>query len=225
MARYKKGATARDFDLFGHQLPFFAIHPGLVKAKAVTDETLRSEYTRLRDIAQKRLKRMAGKPEAAETFAKHPGGFPKLKDLDGRAEIVSALIDVSNFVTARRGSLSGIHETNTRITKSLGQKGITVRKEDLHKFGSFMNTMKKLYNFEPGPYGSEQFAELWTRLNESGNVSQAQYEKALRETVEEYTGKQQPRLKAGSKQFVSAFFRDENLSPQTQKAAARRRRK
>ena len=56
MARYKKGASARDFDLFGHKLPFYAIQPSLVKAHAVSDETLKSEYTRLRDIAQKRLK-------------------------------------------------------------------------------------------------------------------------------------------------------------------------
>ena len=73
--------------------------------KSVAD--LRREYSALRDIAQKRLKRMAGKPEAKETYAQHPGGFPKIRELEDRGDLVKALIDVSSFLTARRGSLSG----------------------------------------------------------------------------------------------------------------------
>jgi len=223
MARYKKGASARDFDLFGQKLPFFSIHPGLVKAHAVSDETLRSEYTRLRDVAQKRLKRMAGKPEAQETYAQHPGGFPKIRELEGRGDLVKALIDVSSFLTARRGSLSGIQATNKQIIKSMARKGVSVRKEDLRNYGNFMNTMRKLYHFEQGSFASEQFQELWSKLNESGNVTQAQYEKAMKETIASIQSEDTPRIKAKARKLDASFFREEQLNPRTAKALKRKK--
>ena len=227
MARYKKGASARDYDLFGHKLPFYSIHKGLVKAHAVSDETLRSEYTRLRDIAQKRLKRMAGRPEAAETFAQHAAGFPTLKSMTGtpaeiREQVVYALEDVANFLVARRGSMSGIQSTNRQIVQSLAVKGIIVNKEDLKRFGAFMNTMRKLYNLGKGIYGSDQFAELWSRLNESGNISQAQYEKEIKATLAEI-GNDKPRIKAESRKLDASFFREEQLNPRTAKALKRKK--
>lgn len=227
MARYKKGATARDFDLFGHKLPFFSIHPGLVKAHAVSDETLRSEYTRLRDIAQKRLKRMAGKPEARETYSQHAEGFPKIRELEDRGDLVKALIDVSNFLTARRGSMSGIRETNKQIIRTMAGKGITIRKQDLRNYGNFMTAMRKLYHFDRGEYASEQFQDLWIRLNESGSVTQAQYEKEIQETVARINAERpedQARISATKGKRLNAdFFREENLNPRTAKALKRRK--
>lgn len=227
MARYKKGASARDFDLFGHKLPFYAIQPSLVKAHAVSDETLRSEYTRLRDIAQKRLKRMAGKPEARETYSQHAEGFPKIRELEDRGDLVRALIDVSSFLTARRGSMSGIRETNKQIIRTMADKGITIRKQDLRNYGNFMTAMRKLYHFDRGEYASDQFRDLWIRLNESGSVTQAQYEKEIQETVARINAERpedQARISASKGKRLNAdFFREENLNPRTAKALKRKK--
>ena len=55
----------------------------------------RSEYTRLRDIAQKRLGRLISQGFAPEGLA-----FPKLRELKTEAERFAALADVQEFLSA-----------------------------------------------------------------------------------------------------------------------------
>ena len=64
---------------------------------------------------------MEGKPEAQETFSQHVGGFPKVAGMS-RSDLVYALDDVTRFLTAERGSLSGIRYSNKKIRKSLASK-------------------------------------------------------------------------------------------------------
>ena len=117
--RYSKGAKARDWDLF-YDLPFSPkdISPQLIRAHAISDKQLRETYSKMRSIANKRLQRMEGKEEARGTFEQHPGGFPKLKGMS-RADVVRNLADVSSFLVADRGSLSGIRVSNKKIAESL----------------------------------------------------------------------------------------------------------
>ena len=105
----------------------------------------------------------------------------------------------------------------------MAKKGVSIRKEDLRNYGNFMNTMRKLYHFEQGTYASEQFQELWSKLNESGNVSQSQYEKAMKETIANIQSEDTPRIKAEARKLDASFFREENLNPRTAKALKRKK--
>ena len=187
---YRGGPYARDFDVFSEDLQYWQISPQLVQAHSISDSQLRQEYTRLRAIANKRLKRMQGRPEAQGTIANMPEQFPTVRGMD-RAAVVQALGQVSSFLVARRGSLSGIHHTNKQIQKGLAKKGVRVTAEQLAKFGSFMNATKKALGVARGDYASEQLASLWDDLFKKGKISQKTFEKRVKEIMEEEAARRQ----------------------------------
>ena len=204
---YKGGARARDFDLFGSDLRFEWISPQLARATAISDKTLRSEYSRLRSIANKRLQRMAGKPEAEGTYNQYPGGFPKLKGMS-RADVVRNLSRVTDFLVAERGSLSGIHYSNKKIAKSLKEKGINVPADQIAKFGTFMNAMKKALGINRGEYGSYQIAELWNELFQKGKISQSKFEKRVKEVMKDIENQQKELFTRAQRMDVNSVLRD-----------------
>lgn len=232
---YRKGPKARDYDIFKEgPVPFDRIGPQLVRAHAITDKQLRAEYSRLRSIANKRLQRMEGKPEAQETFAQHAGGFPKVSGMS-RCDLVHALDDVSKFLVADRGSLSGIRRVNKEIVESLEKKGIKVPEDQLAKFGSFMNAMKKALNISRGEYASQQIAELWTELFQKGKISQSKFEKRVKELMADIEEQQKElytraQLRDHRKDVntllrenpISDYFDSLALDPRTVKASERR---
>lgn len=228
---YRKGPKARDYDLFKESpYSFDDIGPQLVRAHAVTDKQLRADYSRLRSIANKRLQRMEGKSEAQETYAQHAGGFPKVSGMS-RSDLVHALHDVSKFLVADRGSLSGIHRTNKKIAESLEKKGIKVPEDQLAKFGSFMNAMKKALNISRGEYGSYQIAELWTELFQKGKISQSKFEKRVKEVMRDIEEQQKELFSRAERMEVndvirgnpvSDYFDSLALDPRTVRASERR---
>lgn len=185
MARYKKGAKARDLDLFSPKLPLMFINPQLVKATAISDKTLRQEYTRLRDIAQKRIKRMEGKPEAAGTLANLPeGGFPKLRGMS-REDIVYNLMEMADFLSAKRNSISGIRDVNKRISEKLQEKGLDIPKEQLANYGNFMSAFKKALGAEKGSFVSQQLMRFYSETLEKGKMSKTALTKAINKILKE----------------------------------------
>lgn len=227
---YKGGARARDYDLFGPDLRFEWISPQLARATTISDKTLRAEYSRLRSIANKRLQRMEGRPEAAGTYDRLPDQFPKLKGMS-RADVVRALGDVSEFLTAKRGSLSGIRESNKQIQESLNKRGINVPQDQIAKFGSFMNAMKKALGISRGEYASTQIAELWTELFQKGKISQSKFEKRVKEVMKDIEQQHKILYERAKRQEVNRVLRDNPinkyfddiaLDPRTISAAERR---
>lgn len=211
MARYKKGAKARDADIFNDigSIPLFAINRNLIKATAISDKKLNAQYTKLRDISQKRLKRMAKKGEAKETFSQHVEGFPKLKSLKSRAEVVNALIDVTRFVTAERGSISGIRTVNKKIIKTLNKKGINIEKKELEDFGNYMSKMKKVFGIESGSLGSDLIAEMWDSLKKKGRVTQRDFDARMKAISDEVRKEEGTIIKPNKRgtYYSSAFFK------------------
>ena len=229
--RYSKGAKARDYDLF-YDLPFSPkdISPQLIRAHAISDKQLRETYSKMRSIANKRLERMAGKPEAEGTYNQHLGGFPKLKGMS-RADVVRNLADVSGFLVADRGSLSGIRLSNKKISESLKEKGINVPKDQIAKFGTFMNAMKKALGINRGEYGSYQIAELWNELFQKGKISQSKFEKRVKEVMKDIENQQKELFTRAQRMDVNSVLRDNPvnkyfddlaLDPRTIRAAERR---
>ena len=77
------------------------------------DKELRQEYTRLRDIAVKRLKRMGQDPNIAQAqeYLYYSSRVPRLRDMIDRLEIEEALADVALFVrNPEISTLGGVRE-------------------------------------------------------------------------------------------------------------------
>lgn len=117
-----------------------------VRSGAITERQLRTEYTRLRDRAQKQLKRLEkseyGVPEKWSAEAER-GGFWKLSELRDPREIAFALSSLQEFINAPSASVSG----RTRIAKetlsTLHEHGYTgITKKNLGQFGRFMEKMR-----------------------------------------------------------------------------------
>lgn len=77
------------------------------------EKELRQEYTRLRDIAVKRLKRMGQDPNIAQSqeYRYYSSRVPRLRDMIDRLEIEEALADVALFVrNPEISTLGGVRE-------------------------------------------------------------------------------------------------------------------
>lgn len=84
---------------------------------------LRKEYTRLRDIAQKRIKRLRADPEGAQSKVLQifPEGIPRISDMHGsRAQLESAMADLALFIRNPESSVSGVHKANRARAKAAG---------------------------------------------------------------------------------------------------------
>lgn len=117
-----------------------------VRSRSVTEKQLRSEYTRLRDRAQKQLKRLAaseyGVPEkwAAEAAR---GGFWKLGQLRDVREIAFAMSSLQEFINAPTASVSGRTKIAKETISTLHEHGYTgINKKNLAQFGRFMDKMR-----------------------------------------------------------------------------------
>lgn len=188
MARYKGGGKARSgYDITSSDLPFYDINPRLVKAGKYDEKLLRSEYTRMRDIAQKRLKRLEASEEGQYIAGMHPEGFPKIKELSDRADLVKALMDVSGFLTAKRSSLSGLRESIKETQESIYEEtGIEIPKEQLANYGRFLNKMKKELGLKPGTYETKYIAEVWSDLKNRGKITKTELRDAVNKYLDEY---------------------------------------
>lgn len=92
---------------------------------------MRAEYTRMRDIAQKRIKRMA---ESEWTWTKiykeHAQGFQKISEIDPR-DFAKAFSELSKFVGAKSSSIRGQEairkKTTETLNEAIGEKKVNKR--------------------------------------------------------------------------------------------------
>lgn len=108
--------------------------------KAGDIATVRKEYTRLRDISQKRLKRM-GKSMFADTqmYKRNVNHYPLLKNIQSEAELAARLSDLSRFITAQTSTVSGMNTQMKKSLKTLHEHEYTfVNEGNFLSFGKFM---------------------------------------------------------------------------------------
>lgn len=241
---YRGGNKATHPDkLFNERLQYPWINPQLTRAKAITDKVLHEEYSRLRAIANKRIKRMEGRPEAAATYEQHAGGFPTVRGMS-REEVVYQLEEVTTFLTGGRGSLSGIHKINEEIIEELNRPrkdpqtgkeerpALNISPEQLGQFGTFMNRLKKALGIQRGEYASGQLASYWESLMENGKISRKKFNDTIDELLQdldEVRGVDREEEKAVKKLArstnLSDYFGTLKLDPRTRAAEERKRKR
>lgn len=122
---------------------------------------VRKEYTRLRDIAQKRLKRFeAAGLTNTQAYRKNVKHYPLLKDIKSDYELAGRLSDLERFITAKAGSVSGQKEIRKKSIATLHDNGYTfVNEENFDDFTDFMESYRdQLYDME---YDSGDAADLF----------------------------------------------------------------
>lgn len=148
------------------------------------EKALRKEYTRLRDIAQKRLKRLRNEGFGNTDVASYFGGdVPKLSSLKTKEDVVFALAELEGFVNAKQSTVSGMRkhikeerrkaiETDSKMGEILAKlnkhfpEGERFTRSNVDRFFDFMNT-KVALNVEK-IVASDRIAKLYKVLGSKG---------------------------------------------------------
>lgn len=153
----------------------------------IDDATLRKEYTKLRDIAQKRLQRLGQTEQGRQSavYVSNFGAFPTIKKMGGRVNKYN-LIKLARFVANPMSTVKGQKAVVSSTVKSLRASGIThVTKENIADYGAMMEYIRALgydamlYSLKAGKrdkvslYGPEFFNELFETWQKVDNPEEA----------------------------------------------------
>ena len=119
-------------------------------------KAMRKEYTRMRDIAQKRIQRLS-KSEFADTatYKTNLSGFRKLKDLDPR-DFAKAFSELSKFVNAKGSTVSGQRAIREKTIRTWQEQGLNLNQSNYGRVIKILEEMRK----QKLTYGSDKAVEL-----------------------------------------------------------------
>ena len=117
--------------------------------------TMRAEYTRMRDVAQKRIKRLGQQFPESKAYQSHAKGFPKLRDLDPR-DFAKAFSELAKFVKAKGSTVTGQKEIKNKTIKTWQDQGLNLNQKNYDKTIKILEEMRK----QKIVYGSDKAVEL-----------------------------------------------------------------
>lgn len=153
-------------------------------------QDLRSAYTALRDVMQKRVSRLAEGTEAQQAYVRPylPGGSKELKTLGQlkelprqgwtpeqiRREMEMRVKELQILEQSPRASLAGWKQIEKRTIESLHKAGFkNINKKNIKQFGNFMEKMRGMFGTKFFP--SDEVAELFdTAAGEDGQMDETE---------------------------------------------------
>ena len=117
--------------------------------------TMRAEYTRMRDVAQKRLHRLEKAFPESKAVQSHPQGFPKLKSLDPR-DFPKAFSELAKFVRAKGSTVTGQKQIKEKTIKTWQDQGLNLNQKNYDKVIKILEEMRR----RKIVYGSDKAVEL-----------------------------------------------------------------
>ena len=152
------------------------------RLEQIDERALRKEYTRLRNIANKRLNSLQASEYKETDIAKeYAGGFALLADVE---DLPRELTKLARFVASERSSVTGLKRIEKQTIETLQEHGYTfVNTKNVRQFGAFMEEMRQAGLSKL--YSSEFIATWWSEQarSELDNVSK------LKREFEEYVNK------------------------------------
>lgn len=124
-------------------------------AKSMDIAILRKEYTRMRDVAQKRLSRLEKDFSESKAYLSHRGGFEKLKDIDAR-DLPKAFSELAKFVGAKSSSASGQREIRRKTIETWNKQGLNLTQKNYKRVMKILEEMRK----RKLTYGSDKVVEV-----------------------------------------------------------------
>ena len=141
-------------------------------------KAMRSEYSRMRDIAQKRIQRLSGSEfSGSKAYTEHKKGFKKLSEIN-LADFAKAYSELSKFVTAKASSVSGQKAIRHKTIETWNRQGIPLSKENYNRTIRILEEMRK----RKIVYGSDTAEEV-ARI--TLGLSDEQFDDVL-DNLEEY---------------------------------------
>ena len=134
------------------------------------DKDLRKEYSRLRDIAQKRIKRLGKDPIAgtSDIYKEFAGGFPTLKNIGtDRRTLEQSMADIARFVRSESSTVGGAREA---FKRNISIGGLDARKVPADQYTSLYEWWEIVKASGVYYYPSDQPVMYW-RVKGGYNVS------------------------------------------------------
>lgn len=104
--------------------PISAYHPDALQS-GYTEKELRKEYSRLRDVAQKRLKRLeASEFSETQTVRYNKDRFIPTRKIKSTGDLTHLLGDLARFLTASLSTVTGMKEYRKKSVESLQEGGL-----------------------------------------------------------------------------------------------------
>lgn len=173
-----------------------------IGAKSLTSAELRKEYSRLRSIARKRLQRFEGTEWTdSQVYLYNKDRYKPLSQVRNDTEVRHLLSDVARFITANRGSVSGLNRARARTIETLQDRGYDfINKSNFKEFTDFME-YARMYNINR-LYDSEQIVELFEDA-----LSRRESREELQQSFRKWLDRERERRVANINPRNSAMYR------------------
>lgn len=129
-------------------------------AEALSMRELRAEYTRMRDVAQKRVARLGKEFATSKAYQRNAMGFPKLRDIDPR-DLKKAFADLAKFVRAKGSTVSGQREIQRKTIATWQKQGLNLNPKNYDNAIRILEELRKRKLI----YGSDKVVELADAMN------------------------------------------------------------
>ena len=132
--------------------------PEALQSGALSEKEIRDEYRRLRNIANKRIKRLAEAGyKKTQTYLRNAGSYQAPSNYT-MEELQYKLYQVSKFVSAKSSTVSGMRRIEKETIEILREKELGQIK-NLQEFGDFMDWARAKY--KNSDFDSERAAEVY----------------------------------------------------------------
>lgn len=122
-------------------------------AKQLRD--LRAEYTRMRDVAQKRLGRLGKAFPKSKTYQQHAAGFKKLHDIPQK-DLGKAFSELAKFLRAKGSTVSGQKEIKQKTINTFQEQGLPLNPKNYDRVIDILERAR----LEKLVYGSDEIIDL-----------------------------------------------------------------
>ena len=108
-----------------------------------TPQTIRKEYSRLRDIAEKRLKRLAISEPESYAYRHNIGKYAPARG-QSTETLAEQLPELARFIAAKTGTVKGIRAQRSKAVATLQESGYDfVTPANIKEFGEFMEASRE----------------------------------------------------------------------------------
>lgn len=130
--------------------PISAYHPDALQ-QGYTERELRREYARLRDIAQKRLKRLeASEFKNTQVVKYNKNRFVPTKTVESVSDLAHLLTNIASFLSASRSTVSGMNAYRKKSVETLHEHGLTgITIENFNKMASILDWAATFKEYDP----------------------------------------------------------------------------
>lgn len=152
----------------------------------VQSDDLRKEYSRLRQVANKRLSRMKGTEyEKSQTYIRNYGKYTTIAEIEAEAlkhaknlspeaaqkyvdsHIAKKTADLYRYLTSKTGTIRGMQRAENDLIQAMRERGLTfINKGNIRQFGEYMEYLRAVHGSRM--FDSERAVDLFQAAKKKG---------------------------------------------------------